>query len=118
MQWLKAIQVPSGGGGGAGAGGAVAAASGGGAAPAADAKKEEKEEEKVSFTTQCILVRRANGGLAGGVGRRHGLRSVRLSSCACRRRESCRRMTRDGRWRVSRKHSLGVKSNKSLESLL
>jgi hypothetical protein len=69
------MQVPSGGGG------AVAAAPGAGgaaAAPAAEEKKEEKEEEKV-----CTLITRCNMEAnidVGGIGRRHGLWSVRLES--------------------------------------
>lgn len=69
------IQVPS--GGGAVAGGAPAAG-GGGAAPAAEEKKEEKAEEKVSCVIVVYPFRRVDRRLAGGIRRRHGLRTVRL----------------------------------------
>lgn len=72
---MSTLQVPSGGGGGGG--GAVA--TGGGAAPAAAAeeKKEEKEEEKVRFS-DVLRTPTCSPGRAGGVRRRHGLRSLRL----------------------------------------
>lgn len=70
------MQVPSGGGG---AVAAAPAAGGAAAAPAAEEKKPEKEEEKV-----CTLITRCNVEAnidVGGIGRRHGLWSVRLVLC-------------------------------------
>jgi len=69
------MQVPSGGGGAV----AAAPAGGAGAAPAAEEKKPEKEEEKVcTLITRCHV--EANIDVGGGIGRRHGLWSVRLES--------------------------------------
>ena len=66
-------------------GGAAAAPTAGGAAPAAggDAPAKEEEKEEGTLTQHSGFVRRRNANTMhreGGVGRRHGLRTLRLSA--------------------------------------
>ncbi|KAI1754107.1 60s acidic ribosomal protein-domain-containing protein [Xylaria castorea] len=73
----KLASVPSGGAGGAASGGGGAAAGG---AAAAEEKAEEKEEGMLASPPSLLGCRYANArDREGGVRRRHGVRSLRLS---------------------------------------
>jgi large subunit ribosomal protein LP2 len=72
----KLASVPSGGAGGAAASGGAAT----GGAAAAEEKVEEKEEGMLALRT-ILIYRHANShGREGGIRRRHGIRSFRLSA--------------------------------------
>ncbi|KAI0521360.1 60s acidic ribosomal protein-domain-containing protein [Xylaria bambusicola] len=73
----KLASVPSGGAGGAPAAGGAAA----GGAAAAEEKAEEKEEGTLMLSPRCVVGPRYanNHNREGGVRRRHGIRSFRLS---------------------------------------
>ena len=71
---------------GSGGGAAPAAAGGAGGATGGDAPAEEKKEEKEEGmeALRRVMMDKTNlGNREGGVRRRHGLRSVRLSAFAC-----------------------------------
>lgn len=73
----KLASVPSGGG----AASSSAAAGGAPAAAAEEKVEEKKEEEKVRYWSDAVFcLLRLLIDIAGGIRRRHGLRSVRLDS--------------------------------------
>lgn len=96
----KLASVPSGGAGGAPAAGGAAA----GGAAAAEEKAEEKEEGTSAYHHMRFCVDRAdNLNREGGVRRRHGIRSLRLSASYHLLRQ--RRYTTLGNWHKNGLHS-------------